>query len=147
MSRQETDTTVFSDVPSVLEDIRQGRFVIIVDDENRENEGDLALAAEHVTPEKVAFLLNEARGFLCLAIDSSIARQMDLPPMVSENRSRHGTPFTVSVDAKHGISTGVSARDRAQTIQTVIDDEASPDDLVRPGHIMPLAARDGGTLV
>jgi 3,4-dihydroxy 2-butanone 4-phosphate synthase/GTP cyclohydrolase II len=137
----------FSDIPSVLEDLREGKFVIVVDDENRENEGDLCLAAEHVSAESITFLLNEARGFLCLAIDSQIAERLDLPPMVPDNRSRYGTPFTVSVDARQGITTGVSAQDRAHTIQTIIREDARPDELVRPGHILPLAARPGGTLV
>jgi len=143
---QESENT-FSDIPSVLEDVKQGRFVIIVDDENRENEGDLCLSAEHVTPESIAFLLNEARGFLCLAIDAETAERLDLPPMVEENRSAFSTPFTVSVDAASGITTGVSAHDRACTIKTIIDDAARPEDLVRPGHVSPLAAREGGTLV
>lgn len=137
----------FSDVPAVLDDVRRGRFVIIVDDEGRENEGDLALAAEHVTPEAVAFLLNHARGMLCVALDKALARRLDLPPMVSENRSAFGTPFTVSVDARMGVTTGVSAHDRAHTIRTMVADGAGPEDLVRPGHVQPLAARDGGTLV
>ncbi|MBS3763253.1 MAG: 3,4-dihydroxy-2-butanone-4-phosphate synthase, partial [Planctomycetes bacterium] len=145
--RSESDNEIFSSIPEILKEIRDGHFVIIVDDENRENEGDLALAAEHVTPESITFLLNEAKGFLCLAIDSNIADQLDLPPMVSENRSQFGTPFTVSVDARNGITTGVSAHDRARTVQTIIDEGASPEDLVRPGHVMPLAARSGGTLV
>ena len=138
---------IFSDIPSVLEDVKAGKFVIVVDDENRENEGDLALAAEHVTPESIAFLLNEARGFLCTAIASKIAERLELPPMVAENRSRYTTPFTVSVDARNGITTGVSAQDRTRTIQTMIREGSTPEDLVRPGHILPLAARPGGTLV
>jgi len=143
----DSPANIFSDVPSVLEEVNAGRFVIIVDDENRENEGDLAIAAEHVTPETITFLLNEAKGFLCIAIDAEIARRLDLPPMVPENRSRFGTPFTVSVDARNGITTGVSARDRAATIRAMLRDDAQPDDLVRPGHVLPLAARPGGTLV
>ena len=147
MSTTYSRDNAFSDIPSVLEEMREGKFVIVVDDENRENEGDLCLAAEHVTPQSITFLLNEARGFLCLAIDSQIARRLDLPPMVPDNRSRYGTHFTVSVDARHGITTGVSAQDRAHTIQTIIREDARPDQLVRPGHILPLAARPGGTLV
>jgi 3,4-dihydroxy 2-butanone 4-phosphate synthase/GTP cyclohydrolase II len=143
---QENEST-FSDIPSVLEDVKQGHFVIIVDDENRENEGDLCLAAEHVTPESIAFLLNEAKGFICLAIDAETAHRLDLPPMVEENRSAFGTPFTVSVDAASCITTGVSAQDRARTIRTFIDNDARPEDLVRPGHVFPLAGRPGGTLV
>jgi len=146
VQNQETEGA-FSDIPAVLEDVKRGRFVIIVDDENRENEGDLCLAAEHVTPESIAFLLNEARGFLCLAIDAEMAQRLDLPPMVAENRSAFRTPFTVSVDAASGITTGVSAGDRACTIRTIIADATRPEDLVRPGHVFPLAGRPGGTLV
>ncbi len=146
MDTQEQEC-IFSDIPEVIEDFRKGKFIIIVDDENRENEGDLAIAAEHVTAEKLAFLINEIRGFLCLAIDPAIAQQLELSPMVPENQSRYGTPFTVSVDAAEGITTGVSAHDRAQTIKAMIDDDAEPADLVRPGHVLPLQARTGGTLV
>jgi len=137
----------FSDVGAVLEDIANGKFVIIVDDENRENEGDLCMAAQFVDAAAVTFLLNEARGFLCVAVAPQIAERMDLHPMVDVNASRFGTPFTVSVDAASGISTGVSAADRARTISTIVDDEAGPEELVRPGHVHPLAARVGGTLV
>ncbi len=147
MARQDDNNDAFSDVRSVLEDVREGKFVIVVDDENRENEGDLCLAAEHVTPESIAFLLNEAKGFLCLAIDSEMAERLELPPMVAENQSAFGTPFTVSVDAAEGVTTGVSTHDRAHTIRTIMADGASADDLVRPGHVLPVAARPGGTLV
>jgi len=140
-------TEAFSSIPEVLKDLKKGKFVIIVDDENRENEGDLAIAAEHITAEKLAFMINEIRGFLCLAIDPEIAQRLDLPPMVPENKSRYGTPFTVSVDAAEGITTGVSAHDRALTIKTMIDENAVPEDFVRPGHVLPLQARPGGTLV
>ncbi len=136
-----------SSMPSVLDDFRTGRPVIIVDDEDRENEGDVCVAAEHVTPQTIAFLLNHARGFLCVAIGPELAAKLELPPMVEENRSAFGTPFTVTVDARDGITTGVSAQDRAHTIQAIIADGAGPEDLVRPGHVMPLLARPGGTLV
>ncbi len=137
----------FSSIPDIIEDFKAGKFVIIVDDENRENEGDLVISAEHITSEKVNFLINEIRGFLCVAVAPEIADKLNLHPMVPENRSQYGTPFTVSVDAAKGISTGVSAPDRANTIKTIVDDNAGPDDLVRPGHILPLQARKGGTLV
>jgi len=137
----------FSNIPSVLEDFAQGKFVIVVDDEHRENEGDLCMAAQFVTPEAVTFLLNEAKGFLCVAVEPEIARRLNLHPMVQENTAQFSTPFTVSVDARQGISTGVSARDRAHTIRTIVSGDSLPDDLVRPGHILPLAARPGGTLV
>jgi len=138
---------LFAPVPAVLEEMKQGRFVIVVDDESRENEGDLCMAAQFVTQQAITFLLNHAKGFLCLAIDEEIATRLELPPMVEENRSAFGTPFTVSVDASRGITTGVSAADRATTIRTIVADDARPDDLVRPGHIFPLVARRGGTLV
>jgi len=147
MPREPDTETAFADIPSAIEDFRQGRFLIIVDDADRENEGDLCIGAEHVTPEVVALLLNRARGFLCLPIGAELAARLDLSPMVEDNRSQFGTPFTVTVDAGEGITTGVSAQDRARTIQAIIADGAGPDDLVRPGHILPLLARDGGTLV
>jgi len=137
----------FCSVRTALDDFRQGRFVIVVDEAERENEGDICLAAEHVTPEAIAYLLNKVRGFLCLAIGPELAAQLELPPMVEDNRSAYGTAFTVSVDAREGISTGVSATDRAHTIRTMVADDAKPDDLVRPGHVLPLLAKPGGTLV
>jgi len=145
--REERSESILSDVASVIEDVRRGKFIIIVDDQDRENEGDLCLAAEHVRPEDIAFLLNEARGFLCLAIGHEIAERLDLYPMVADNRSRFGTPFTVTVDARDGITTGVSAQDRVRTILTIVRDDSGPEDLVRPGHVLPLLARPGGTLV
>lgn len=139
--------SAFSDIAAILEDIRNGKFVIVVDDEARENEGDLVIAAEKVTQKSVAFMSSNARTFLCLAICREIANRLDLPPMVQDNRSHYQTPFTVTIDARDGIKTGSSAGDRAKTIQTAVADDAQPDDLVRPGHIFPLAARPGGTLV
>ena len=147
MSQERHSEFAFRDIPSAVEAFRRGEFVILVDDEDRENEGDLCLAAEHVTPQAIAFLLNNARGFLCVAIGAELAARLELPPMVKENRSAFGTPFTVTVDAREGITTGVSAHDRARTIRTIIADDAGPEDLVRPGHVMPLLARPGGTLV
>jgi len=144
----EQDTpSPFCAVPEAIEDLRRGKYVLVVDDEDRENEGDLCLAAEHVTPEAITFLINNVRGFLCVAIGAELAARLELPPMVEENRSAFGTPFTVTVDARRGITTGVSAHDRARTIRTIVADDAKPDDLVRPGHILPLLARPGGTLV
>jgi 3,4-dihydroxy 2-butanone 4-phosphate synthase/GTP cyclohydrolase II len=130
-----------------VEDFRCGRFVIVVDDADRENEGDMCIAAEHVTPDAVTFLINNARGFLCVAIGPELAARLELPLMVQDNRSQFGTPFTVTVDARDGISTGVSSADRARTIQVMVRDDARPEELVRPGHILPLQARPGGTLV
>lgn len=147
MAGNARESGMFAAVEDVLADLSAGKFVVVVDDERRENEGDLCMAAQYVTPEAVAFLLNNARGFLCVAVDEAVAERLDLPPMVRENRSAFGTPFTVSVDARCGITTGVSASDRAHTILTIASDDAGPDDLVRPGHVFPLAARAGGTLV
>lgn len=137
----------FSSISEVLEDVRAGKMVIVVDDANRENEGDLTLAAEVVTPQAINFILSQARGILCLAIAPEIAEALDLHPMVHNNNAKFETPFTVSIDAKNGITTGVSAEDRATTILTAIRKEARPEDLARPGHVFPLKARAGGVLV
>ena len=147
MPQNGTTDAEFADIPTAVEEFRKGRFVIVVDDEDRENEGDICLAAEHVTPEAIALLINRARGFLCVAVAPEIADRLDLHPMVEENRSAFGTPFTVTVDAREGITTGVSAEDRAKTIRLIVTEDARPQDLVRPGHILPLQARPGGTLV
>lgn len=137
----------FNTIPEVVEDLKQGKMVILVDDANRENEGDLTLAAEKVTPEAINFMLTHARGIICLAINAERAEELDLYPMVPNNTSNFQTPFTVSIDAKNGITTGVSSKDRAATILTVIDDKSKSGDLVRPGHIFPLKAQRGGVLV
>lgn len=137
----------FNPIPEVIEDLRNGKMVIVVDDANRENEGDLTMAAELVTPEIINFMLTHARGIICVAISSDIAERLNLHPMVSNNTSGFQTPFTVSVDAKNGITTGVSAKDRAVTIKTLVCKNSAPDSLVRPGHIFPLKAQDGGVLV
>lgn len=137
----------FNTVQEVVDDLRQGKMIILIDDENRENEGDIILAAEKVTPEAINFMLTHARGILCLAINAERAEELDLYPMVSNNTSNFQTPFTVSIDARNGITTGVSSKDRAVTILTVIDDKTTAEDLVRPGHIFPLKAKKGGVLV
>ncbi|MGQ9510997.1 MAG: bifunctional 3,4-dihydroxy-2-butanone-4-phosphate synthase/GTP cyclohydrolase II [Thermaceae bacterium] len=129
----------------LLEELRSGRPVILVDDEDRENEGDLIMAAEHVTPEWVNFMLREARGLLCVALTEERAKALDLRPMVEKNQDPQGTLFTVSVDAK-GVTTGISAYERAATIRLLTDPEATPKDFRRPGHIFPLIARKGGVL-
>ncbi|MFC1860224.1 bifunctional 3,4-dihydroxy-2-butanone-4-phosphate synthase/GTP cyclohydrolase II [Chloroflexota bacterium] len=135
-----------SSIPEAIDDIKAGKFVIIVDDEDRENEGDLGIAAEKVTAEAVNFMTLQARGLICLPI---IARRLDelrIPLMVSENTSRFSTAFTVSVEAKHRVSTGISAADRAETIKVIIDPATKSDDIVQPGHMFPLRAREGGVL-
>jgi 3,4-dihydroxy 2-butanone 4-phosphate synthase/GTP cyclohydrolase II len=147
MAEESNAATPLSDIASAVEDFRRGRFVIVVDDRDRENEGDICLAAEHVTPEAVTFMINNARGFLCVAIGPELSAKLELPLMVEDNRSQFGTPFTVTVDARDGITTGVSSADRARTIQLMVRDDTRPEELVRPGHILPLQARPGGTLV
>jgi 3,4-dihydroxy 2-butanone 4-phosphate synthase / GTP cyclohydrolase II len=134
-------------VPEALELVKQGRMIIIVDDENRENEGDLMIAAEKTTAEAINFMAKHARGLICASLTEERSAQLDLPLMVSDNTSHYQTPFTVSVDAKKNTTTGISAYDRAETIRALIDPATRPDDLSRPGHIFPLRARDGGVLV
>jgi 3,4-dihydroxy 2-butanone 4-phosphate synthase/GTP cyclohydrolase II len=136
-----------STVEEAIKDIKEGRFVIIVDDEDRENEGDLALAAEKVSPQAINFMTKYGRGLVCLPVVGERLDKLQLPLMVDENTCKFGTAFTVSVDAKQGTTTGISAADRAQTVKAVIDPATQPDDLVRPGHIFPLRAREGGVLV
>jgi len=136
-----------SSIKEAVKDIKEGRFVIIVDDEDRENEGDLALAAEKVSPQAINFMTKYGRGLVCLPVVGEQLDRLRLPLMVDENTCKFGTAFTVSVDAKQGTTTGISAADRAQTVKAVIDPATQPDDLVRPGHIFPLRAREGGVLV
>ncbi|MFH2107250.1 MAG: bifunctional 3,4-dihydroxy-2-butanone-4-phosphate synthase/GTP cyclohydrolase II [Chrysiogenia bacterium] len=134
-------------VPEAIETLKQGKMIIIVDDEERENEGDLMIAAEKVTPEGINFMAKEARGLICASMTEKRSEELDLPLMVHDNTSHFQTPFTVSVDAKLNTTTGISAYDRAVTIQCLIDPQTRPSDLSRPGHIFPLRARDGGVLV
>ncbi|RLB43876.1 MAG: bifunctional 3,4-dihydroxy-2-butanone-4-phosphate synthase/GTP cyclohydrolase II [Deltaproteobacteria bacterium] len=133
-------------IEDILEDLRQGKMIILVDDENRENEGDLTIAAEKVTPEAINFMAKYGRGLICLALAPEIVDRLKLPPMVYDNRSPYKTAFTVSIEARHGVTTGISAADRAHTILTAIADDAKPEDLVQPGHVFPLRARRGGVL-
>jgi 3,4-dihydroxy 2-butanone 4-phosphate synthase / GTP cyclohydrolase II len=135
-----------SNIEDVLEDLRQGKMIILVDDEGRENEGDLTIAAEKVTPEAINFMAKYGRGLICLALEPEIVERLELDQMVSRNRSSFQTAFTVSIEAAHGVTTGISAADRAHTILTAIADEAKPEDLVHPGHVFPLRARRGGVL-
>lgn len=134
-------------IPEALEDIRQGKMVILVDDEDRENEGDLCMAAEKVTPEAINFMAKHGRGLICLSLLPDWVDRLRLPMMVQQNRSRFETAFTVSIEARTGVSTGISAADRAHTVLTAVADDARPDDLVSPGHIFPLRAKKGGVLV
>jgi 3,4-dihydroxy 2-butanone 4-phosphate synthase/GTP cyclohydrolase II len=137
----------FTDVPGALAEIRAGRMVVVVDDEDRENEGDLTLAADFVTPEAINFMARYGRGLICLAITEERADSLRLPPMTQQNSSRFGTAFTESIEAREGVTTGISAADRAHTIRTAIDPSTTPGDLARPGHVFPLRARRGGVLV
>jgi 3,4-dihydroxy 2-butanone 4-phosphate synthase/GTP cyclohydrolase II len=136
-----------SPIPEILEDIRQGKIVILADDESRENEGDLCMAAEKVTPEAINFMARYGRGLICLSLTEEKALSLSLPLMVRDNTSKFGTAFTVSIEARHGVTTGISAHDRATTVLAAVRDNAVPDDLARPGHIFPLIARPGGVLV
>jgi 3,4-dihydroxy 2-butanone 4-phosphate synthase/GTP cyclohydrolase II len=144
---KEIDTFAFASPEEAIEHIKKGEIVILVDDESRENEGDMVVAAQFITPEKVNFITKWARGLLCVAVSKEIAERLNLFPMVANNNSLHGTAFTVSVDAKEGVSTGISAYDRALTIKKIADPSSKPDDFVRPGHIFPIVAREGGVLV
>lgn len=142
----ERESSVVS-VEQAIQDFQQGRMVILVDDADRENEGDIAIAAEKITPELVNFMAKHARGLICLSLTEEFANKLDLPLMVQENTSRFETGFTVSIDAKEGISTGISAQDRAVTILKSMEENVKPQDFVKPGHIFPLRARKGGVLV
>ena len=137
----------FDSIEDAIEDIRNGRMVIVVDDEDRENEGDLTMAAEKITPEAINFMAKHGRGLICLALTEQRLDHLQIPLMVSENTAAYGTAFCESIDAKYGTTTGISAADRARTIQVAIDPAARPSDLARPGHIFPLRARRGGVLV
>ncbi len=138
--------SMFASIEEAIEDIRQGKLIVVVDDEDRENEGDLIAAAEKVTPEMVNFIVKHGRGLLCAPITKQRAEELNLPPMVERNTEKHETAFTVSVDYKHGTTTGISAFDRAKTILSLVDSSIQPDDLARPGHIFPLVAKKGGAL-
>jgi 3,4-dihydroxy 2-butanone 4-phosphate synthase/GTP cyclohydrolase II len=131
----------------IIADIKAGKMVILVDEEDRENEGDLVLAADFVTPEKINFMARFARGLICLTLTEERCRQLQLAPMAQDNRSSHGTAFTVSIEAATGVSTGISAHDRARTVQAAVARGAKPGDIVQPGHVFPIAAQPGGVLV
>jgi 3,4-dihydroxy 2-butanone 4-phosphate synthase/GTP cyclohydrolase II len=136
----------FATIPEALEEIRQGRMVVVCDDEGRENEGDLTLAAQFATSETINFMAKEARGLICLALTGERCDELGLPMMAARNESRYETAFTVTIEARTGVTTGISTADRARTIQVAIDPEATADDLVQPGHVFPLRARPGGVL-
>jgi 3,4-dihydroxy 2-butanone 4-phosphate synthase/GTP cyclohydrolase II len=138
---------MISRIEEALRDIRDGKMVILVDDEDRENEGDLTMAAEKVTPEAINFMAKYGRGLICLSMTEKRLNELRIPMMVSDNTSRFQTAFTISIDARKGVTTGISAADRSTTIATCVDDCAAPEDLVAPGHIFPLKAMEGGVLV
>jgi len=134
-------------VEEAINELRMGKMIILVDDEDRENEGDLTIAAEFITPESINFMAKYGRGLICLALAPDIAERLDLPPMVTDNTSKFGTGFTVSIEAKRGVTTGISAADRAVTIRTAIAEGTKAEDLARPGHVFPIKAKAGGVLV
>jgi len=134
-------------IPELVADLAAGKMVILVDDEERENEGDLILAADHVTPEAINFMARHARGLICLTLTRERCERLQLPPMAAKNGAQHGTAFTVSIEAATGVTTGISAADRARTVQAAVRRDAKPSDLVQPGHIFPLQAQDGGVLM
>jgi len=136
-----------SPIEDIIEDARNGRPYILVDAEDRENEGDVIIPAQFATPEQINFMAKHARGLVCLSISGERARQLRLPPMASDNQSGHGTAFTVSIEAREGVTTGISAHDRSHTIAVAIDPTKGPDEIVSPGHVFPLVAKDGGVLV
>ncbi len=138
---------VFSPINEAIDDLKQGKMIIIVDDEDRENEGDLMIAAEKLTPEAINFIAKYGRGLICLALTENRTQELGLAMMVDDNQSLFGTPFTISIDAREGVTTGISAADRAKTIQVAIDPASEKKDLIKPGHIFPLRAKDGGVLV
>jgi 3,4-dihydroxy 2-butanone 4-phosphate synthase / GTP cyclohydrolase II len=134
-------------IPEALEDIKAGKFVIVVDDEDRENEGDLVMAAETVTPEAINFMAKYGRGLICMPVTAERLEQLRIPMMASNNTSKFGTPFAVAVEAREGTTTGISAADRAKTVQVMVDPKSKPEDILMPGHLFPLRAREGGVLV
>ncbi len=137
----------FSSIPTILAELRAGRMVLILDDEDRENEGDLIMAAEHATPESMAFMIRHSSGIICVPLEEERLLRLELPQMVGANNDSYRTAFTVSVDYRHGTSTGVSAADRAATITALANPQTAPADFARPGHIFPLRPRRGGVLV
>jgi 3,4-dihydroxy 2-butanone 4-phosphate synthase/GTP cyclohydrolase II len=139
--------SALSPIEEIIEEARNGRPYILVDAEDRENEGDIVIPAQFATPEQINFMARYARGLICLSITAERARTLRLPPMASDNQSGHGTAFTVAIEAREGVTTGISAHDRAHTIAVAVDPTKGPDDIVSPGHVFPLVARDGGVLV
>lgn len=146
MAPQSTSASI-STVEEIIAEMRAGRMVILVDEDDRENEGDLILAAEHVTPEAINFMVTHARGLVCLTLTEARCKQLGLTQMARDNKSQFNTAFTISIEAAEGVSTGISAQDRARTVQAAVARDARPEDIVQPGHIFPITAKDGGVLV
>ena len=146
MAPQSTSSSI-SPVEDILAEIRAGRMVILVDEDDRENEGDIIIAAEHVTPEAINFMATHARGLVCLTITEARSKQLGLVPMARDNKSQFGTAFTISIEAAEGVTTGISAQDRARTVQAAVARDAKPEDVVQPGHVFPITAKEGGVLV
>ncbi len=148
MTETQSDQTKapFATIEEAIEEIRRGRMVVVCDDENRENEGDLMIAAQFATPEAINFMATHGRGLICLSLTGERCDELGLDLMAAKNESAFETAFTVSVEAREGVTTGISAHDRARTIQVAIDPHSSPNDLVQPGHVFPLKAKDGGVL-
>src|SRR5262249_1834519 len=139
-------TTPFATIEEAIEEIREGRMIVVVDDEDRENEGDLTIAAQFATPEAINFMATHARGLICLCLTEDRADELALRPMTEHNEAPLGTAFTVSIEAREGVTTGISAADRSRTIQVAIHPDSTAQDLVQPGHVFPLRARPGGVL-
>ncbi len=139
-------TTPFATIEEAIDEIREGRMVVVCDDEDRENEGDLVMAAQFVTPEAINFMAKEARGWICLALTPERCDELGLELMTAKNESALQTPFTITIEARHGVTTGVSAHDRAHTMQVAVDPKSQPEDLTQPGHVNPLKAKPGGVL-
>ena len=142
-----SSASVLSPIRDIIEDIRAGKMVILIDDEDRENEGDIVIAAQHITPEAINFMARHARGLICLTLTEERCRQLGLNPMARDNRSQFTTAFTVSIEAAEGVTTGISAADRARTVQAAVARNARPADIVQPGHVFPIQAKPGGVLV
>ena len=141
------DNTDISSIAEIIEEARNGRMFILVDDEERENEGDLVIPAQMATPDAINFMAKYGRGLICLPLDRTRVEKLELPAMAPRNSSRHETPFTISIEAREGVTTGISASDRARTVAVAIDPTKGPGDIATPGHVFPLVARDGGVLV
>src|SRR3954463_14210956 len=145
-AEESTEAAVFASIDEALEEIREGRMVVVCDDEDRENEGDLTMAAQFATPEAINFMAKHGRGLICLSLTGERCDELGLDLMAAKNESPFNTAFTISVEARDGVTTGISAADRARTVQVAIDPHSGPDDLVQPGHVFPLKAKDGGVL-